>query len=261
MKFCYYCGERQKDADAFCSACGKRVVSAAVKESEPITPLYKEILDDEEEFPTRSKKEARPNSRAEKPRPHEGLQTRMIFVTGDIRTSFLDSTRNLTFTDREGHVLYVAHGNKGDGEIDGAYEITDASEECVAKIKFSSPEGKSPASALFYWRCPPKPPAKGFLEKLSRVFDQEFDGEWFDRPNELIGDLRTLGGLIGKKKTRVVGRYKAEIERNPVKTDIYYMDCAVAAIKPHEKSFCIECPNPKHELTAVMIFLAVYMRI
>lgn len=261
MKFCYYCGAKLRDEDAFCGACGKRDVSAGAEEAARVQSA-EEAFVDVERRPHQSRA-ARQNPHAtDEPEPSSNNpQTHKIAVTGDLHSSIFATRRDLCFIGQDGRALFIAYGKKGDADSAGEYEIRDGSDECVAKVKFNSSEEKPFGSALFSWRRPPKPPAKGLLEKLVRAIDTEFDSKWFQRPDDVLGDLLTLGGLLAKKKVKVVGQYKAETEGSPAKTDVYFKGTMAATIRPDKNSYCIEYANPEHGLTAVMVFLAVYMQI
>lgn len=261
MKFCYYCGKELEDADAFCRACGERVVSAETAESKSQRPVEVDLPEEGGSASASSKERS-----AKKP---NGPRKVTIDVSGDIRWNLFASSRNLAFVTKKGKLLYTARGVRGvgredafaDGPAESTYEIYDSQENVVRQVVF-----EEDFECVTFRRelppPPPKPPAKGILQAIARAMESE-PPKYEDK--RFSGDP-TLGEMLANRYVKTVGSYTAESEGKPFsfipkRTDVLFKGNKVASIEPHEGSYRIKCEERKHALTSVMIFLALYARL
>ncbi len=261
MPFCYYCGNKVGDNDVFCRECGKRVVSAVSARPVDEGPAEKQA----------PKKMAEPK---EKVTPKEKLLTHKVYVLGDYRPRFLADSCKVTFTEGNGDVLYKARGNREtvsggillEDYTKTVYTIDNGTRANVAEVEVRYPTSTDDRQRIeFRKRFTPKPRKKGeaqSAEKPSRWFEpQEFESRDFSPELDFFGL-----SLLSNKSVMTSSPYQAESEGKlfssvPARTDVSYKRAHVASIESEAEGYRIDYEAPEHVLEAVMIFLALYVRL
>lgn len=265
MSFCYYCGAKLGDDDAFCYGCGKRVVSAVSEESQP-SPQERGA----------SVKKRAEHGQEPAPKPKEKALTHTVHISGDLRQSLLIDERRITFVEGNGEILYRAKGKReivdqglfSSGTVKAMYKIDDTNGSNAGEVEFIEPMDEDGRRRTEFRKRlpapPPKPPAKGTLEKIARSWarpPREFDSWEFSTESDLFGL-----SLFTNKTAAKAGPYRAENEGRPfslipVRTAVSYKGKPVASIETEGGSYRIEYGDLEHVLATVMIFLALYVRL
>lgn len=265
MSFCYYCGAKLGDDDAFCYECGKRVVTFTPEEPKSTSSVRESLAEKGSAQTMESACE-----------PEERALTHKVRILGDLRQSLLIDERRITFVEGNGEVLYRVKGKReiidqgffSSGTVKAVYKIDDAKGSNVGEVEFMDPmDEESRRRTEFRKRLPPpppKPPATGTLEKIARTWarpPREFDSWDFSPEPDFFGL-----SLFTHKTAATAGSYRAESEGKPlsfapVRTAVSYKGAAVASIESEGSGYGIEYEDPEHVLATVMIFLALYVRL
>lgn len=277
MPFCYYCGNKVGNSDVFCRECGKRVVSAVVVESATEHPAVNSAQrrKAEPKKMTDPKKKAKLKEMTEpkKVAPEEKPLTHKVYVSGDIHPGIFTDKCRVTFTEGNGDVLYKAEGKRE--TVSGGilfedysktvYLIDDRKGFNVAEVEFRPATNTDDHDRTeFRKRLTPKRLKKGADRETSRsrwTELEEFDSRDFSPEPDYFGL-----SLVTNKHVMTDYLYEAESEGKlfsfvPARTDVTFKRAHVASIEPEGESYRIDYEAPEHVLEAVMIFLALYVRL
>ncbi len=266
MPFCYYCGNKVGNSDVFCRECGKRVVSAAVSGPAGDPTVAKTA-------PTKADPKKKADSE-KKDVPKEKPLTHKVYVSGDFHPGFLVDSCKVTFTEGNGDVLYKAKGKREivsggillEDYTKTIYAIDNGARANVAEVEVRFATSTDDRDRIeFRKRLTPKPRKKGdaqTAEKRSRWFEpQEFETRDFSPEPDYFGL-----SLVTNKHVMTADPYQAESEGKlfsfvPARTDVKFKRVHVASIEPEGEGYRIDYEAPEHVLEAVMIFLALYVRL